>query len=73
MSNEKPRERGKSENSKLLLLLLLLASASAQAATAFLKYERLAGMNKICVYERLGSEYAITIRATELCPLTIDV
>jgi hypothetical protein len=30
-------------------------------------------MNKICFYDHLGSEVAITISATSLCPLTIEV
>ena len=57
---------------KKLLLILLIAS-TANAATAFLKYERISGMNKICVYDHLGSEVAITIKSYQLCPLTINL
>ena len=33
--------------------------------------EQISGMNKICYYDCLGSAYAITIKSTELCPLSI--
>lgn len=58
---------------KRLLIALLLVTAPAVAGTAFFKYERVTGMTKQCVYDYLGSEYTITLKATELCPLTIDV
>lgn len=58
---------------KRLMLVLLLISSSAFAGTAFFKYERTSGMNKICFYDYLGSEIAITIGAVQLCPLTIEV
>lgn len=45
----------------------------AYAGTAFLKGEKVSGMNKICFYDHLGSEVAITIKATDLCPLTLEV
>ena len=41
------------------------------AVTCFKTGERQSGMNKICFYNCLGSEAAITISAVELCPLTI--
>ena len=31
------------------------------------------GFYKICYYNYLGSEIAITVRTTDLCPLTIKV
>jgi len=59
---------------RLTIIIALLALASvAHAGIAFLKYERVSGMNKICVYDHLGSEVAITIKAIELCPLSIRV
>lgn len=36
------------------------------------KGEYTSGMNKICIYDCLGSDTAITIGATSLCPLSID-
>jgi len=57
----------------LLLLLALTFTSAAYAGVAFLKYERISGMNKICVYDHLGSDVAITIKSYQLCPLTIDV
>ena len=56
-----------------VLILALSLSSSAYAGLAFLKYERISGMNKICVYDHLGSDVAITIKSYQLCPLTIDV
>ena len=42
------------------------------AIMCFKKDERISGMNKICYYNCLGSEAAITVASYELCPLTID-
>jgi hypothetical protein len=42
------------------------------AVVCFKKGERTSGMNKICYYDCMGSDTAITIGAVELCPLTID-
>lgn len=36
------------------------------------KGEYTSGMNKICVYDCLGSDAAITVGAVDLCPLTIN-
>ena len=44
----------------------------AYAATCFKTGERISGMNKICYYNCLGSEAAITISSVELCPLSIE-
>jgi hypothetical protein len=39
--------------------------------TCFKTGERQIGQNRICYYDCLGSEYALTLKATQLCPLTI--
>lgn len=57
----------------LPLLLLSIVATAAFAGTAFLKGEKTSGFNKICFYDNLGSEVAITIKSTDLCPLTIEV
>jgi len=36
------------------------------------KGEYISGMNKICIYDCLGSDTAITIGSVALCPLTIN-
>ena len=41
------------------------------AAICFSEGEQTSGMNKICYYSCLGSTYAITIKSTKLCPLSI--
>lgn len=40
------------------------------AGVAFLKSSYRSGQNKICVYDRLGSQYVVTVASFELCPLT---
>ena len=42
------------------------------AATCFLSGERTSGMNKICYYDCMGSEAAITIESYDICPLSIN-
>lgn len=42
------------------------------AVTCYKVTEYTSGFNKICIYNCLGSETAITIGATQLCPLTIN-
>jgi hypothetical protein len=42
------------------------------AVMCFKTGEQTSGMNKICYYNCLGSEAAITIGAVQLCPLSID-
>ena len=46
--------------------------AIANAATCFKKGEYTSGFNKICIYNCLGSDRALTIKNTDLCPLTIN-
>ncbi len=46
--------------------------AIANAVTCFKKGEYTSGFNKICVYNCLGSDRAITIGNTQLCPLSIN-
>ena len=38
--------------------------------TAFLKNEYTQGLNKVCVYDRVGSVDTLVIGAAEICPLT---
>ncbi len=45
--------------------------AVRQGATCFKKGEVRSGMNKICYYDCMGSEAAITISSVALCPLSI--
>lgn len=40
--------------------------------TCFKSGEQVSGMNKICFYDCLGSQAAITISSAQLCPLTIQ-
>jgi hypothetical protein len=42
------------------------------AAVCFFKGEQMSGFNRICYYDCLGSAYAITVKATDLCPLTLE-
>ena len=56
-----------------LFLAALLLSQAATAGTAFFVREYVSGMNRICIYDHLGSQVAITIPATSICPITIQV
>lgn len=42
------------------------------AVTCFKSSEQISGFNKICFYDCLGSQAAITIASTQLCPLSIN-
>ena len=55
-----------------LAFTTVMMADPAQAATGFLKGSYVSGMNKICIYDVLGSEVHITIKAAEICPLTIN-
>lgn len=57
----------------LVLLTLIFLTSPTEAATAYFKYERVSGLTKLCFYDYLGSEYVLTVRNYELCPLTIQV
>jgi hypothetical protein len=59
----------------IAVALAAWVGAPAQEASAVMCFktgERTSGMNKICYYDCLGSTVAITIRSTELCPLSIN-
>jgi len=49
-----------------------IGSYELAAITCFKSGERTSGMNKICYYNCLGSEAAITIKSHQLCPLSIN-
>ena len=42
------------------------------AVLCFKTGEQVSGLNKICYYNCLGSQAAITIKAFQLCPLSIN-
>lgn len=63
---------------KYVIALTIAISACLPAhaqlrGTAFFKYSYTSGMNRVCVYDLLGSKYVYTIGAVEMCPLTIRV
>lgn len=47
-------------------------SAPPIRTVCFSRGERTSGMNKICMYDCLGSAHAVTQSAVSLCPLTIQ-
>ena len=64
---------------KLLIAFIIIVTSMVyptlvanSAVTCFFKSEYTSGFNKICTYSCLGSDVAITIGATQLCPLTIQ-
>lgn len=56
-----------------IVFWMLLLAPFAFAGTAFLKGSYVSGMNRICLYDHLGSTVAYTIRASQVCPVTIQV
>lgn len=40
------------------------------APTAYFKSSYISGANRICIYDRLGSQYVVTMRSVDICPLT---
>lgn len=38
--------------------------------TAYLKSSYISGFNRICIYDRLGSQFITTIGNMEICPLS---
>lgn len=46
------------------------ALQSSQRGNAFLKQDFISGLNRICVYDRLGSDDIVTIPSTSICPLS---
>ena len=56
---------------KTIAALLITISFSSIAGMAFFKYERVSGMNKICVYSGPSGDISITIKSYKLCPLSI--
>jgi hypothetical protein len=56
----------------LVVGVLFFASfLSAGTETCFSKGEKTEGLNKICYYNCPSGEAAITIKSTQLCPLSI--
>lgn len=54
-------------------IALLLLSLPAHAGIAFLQDQYVSGMNRICIYNHLGSEYSLTVKSYETCPVTVEV
>ena len=48
------------------------SSGTQIAATCFKKSERVSGMNKICTYRCVSGDASITVKAHELCPISIN-
>lgn len=45
-------------------------SPAPPRAAGFLQRSYVSGFNKICIYNEMGSERAVTIGSTQMCPLT---
>lgn len=63
----------KRTNLLVLSSILLATSGTALAAKAYKTGERTTGQTKQCYYEFAGNQYTITVKAHQLCPLSIDV
>ena len=60
---------------KIVLFSCVLVSfaESALAVTAMLSHSYIDGTTKICVYKSYKGSHAITIRAHQICPSSIEV
>lgn len=63
-----------SEKDKTEALAQITAAGQQDAyyIMCFKTGERISGMNRICYYQCGASEAVITVKSTELCPLSID-
>ncbi len=52
-------------------IALLPTLAFAGEETCFYKSDEVSGLNKICYYSCASGEAAYTVKAAQLCPLTI--
>lgn len=39
---------------------------------AFFKRTYISGFNRICIYDRMGSQFVTTLQSTDICPLTLE-
>lgn len=56
---------------RLLPALLFAVYLIAWTETCFLDREEVHGSNRICYYDCLSGEAAVTVRLWEMCPLTV--
>ena len=47
------------------------SSLRAASETCFLKGQRVDGMNRICYYDCVSGDAAITVKSVQLCPISI--
>ena len=47
------------------------SSSSPSSITCFKKSESTTGTNKICIYNCMGSDIAINVKSTRLCPISV--
>jgi hypothetical protein len=55
-----------------VFIFILILTGTLSAETCFLKGEVTSGFNKICYYECLSGDYAVNIKATQLCKLSVN-
>ncbi len=48
-----------------------IPSDSGISGTGYLQGSQVSGLNRICLYDLMGSAYAHTMRATRICPVMI--
>ena len=47
------------------------STSSSTSLSCFKKSESTSGTNKICIYNCMGSDVAVNVRSTQLCPMSI--
>ena len=56
-----------------LALALMLTSSAAWAGAAFYTGEYISGLNKICLYDHMGSTVALTFPSYAVCPPVVNL
>ena len=56
----------------ITLVIVLTIIGTAYASTCFYKGERLNGLYRTCYYDCAGGTVAISVKAYEMCPLSIQ-
>ena len=56
-----------------LFLVGLMAAINAYACSAYLDYEYVDNMSRVCVYNHLGTRIPYVVSSASMCPLSIVV
>ena len=64
-------ERRRIEHNNARHQAFISRSSQPMSKSCYLKKDAISGMNKICIYDCMGSLYTKTVRSVNLCPLSL--